>query len=238
MALLMLATFVFLLVVILITSQIAEESELPRLQKEVEMMRQQLNLAESDKVQLQKNLDRVVITDLEGQVESILKSANVGRKDFDIFIDGLRDIPGKDIHLIVDASGSMHGVSAFLVPILRVIVTRSGKKMSALTWFSDQAAETYTGTMGDIFDRLMSGAPFVGNIENIGRAFSMAAQNAPVPGAYVLIGDEPSDDTIYYSEIPGPVFTLALGLSDPYTEHEYRTLAEKTNGKMLMLKFQ
>ena len=237
-ALLMLATFVFLLVTILITSRLAEQNELPRLQKEVEMLRQQLNLAEADKTQLQKNLQRVVITDLEGQVESILKSAGIGRKDFDIFIEGLRDIPGKDIHLIVDASGSMHGVSAFLVPILRVIVTRSGKDVSALTWFSDQTTQTYMGTMGDMFDHLMSGAPFVGNIETIGRAFRVAEQNAPIPGAYVLIGDEPSDDTIYYSEIPSPVFTLALGRADPYTEHEYRTLAEKTHGKMLLLKFQ
>jgi hypothetical protein len=132
----------------------------------------------------------------------------------------------------------MHGVSTFLVPILRVIVTRSGKELSALTWFSDKSAETYMGTMGDMFDQLMSGAPFVGNIETIGRALKMAAQNAPIPGAYVLIGDEPSDDTIYYSEIPSPVFTLALGRSDPDTEREYRTLSEKTNGKMLVLKFQ
>ncbi|KAF0190635.1 MAG: hypothetical protein FD165_2537 [Gammaproteobacteria bacterium] len=237
-ALLTLATFVFLLVTILITSRLAEENELPRLQKEADMLRKQLNLMEADKTQLQKNLQRVVITDLEGQVEAILKSAGVGHKDFDIFIEGLRDIPGKDIHLIVDASGSMHGVSAFLIPILRVIVTRSGKDLSALTWFSDHATETYMGTMGDMFDHLMNGAPFVGNIENIGRALKAAAHNAPIPGAYVLVGDEPSDDTIYYSEIPGPVFTLALGRSDPYTEREYQTLSEKTNGKMLVLKFQ
>ena len=237
-ALLMLATFIFLLVTILITSRLADENGLPRLQKEVEMLHQQLDLAKADKMRLQNNLTRVAATDLEEQVESILKSSGVGRKDFNIFVEGLRDIPGKDIHLVVDATGSMHGVSAFLVPILRVIITRSGKELSALTWFSDQTTQTYMGTMGDMFDHLMSGAPFIGNIETIGRAFKMAAQDAPIPGAYILIGDEPSDDSIHYSEIPSPVFTLALGRSDPATEEEYRTLAEKTHGKMLLLKFQ
>ncbi len=237
-ALLMLATFVFLLVTILITSRLAEENELPKLQKQVEMLQEQLQLAESDRERLKKNFQRVVLTDPETQVETILEAAQVGKKDFEMFIEGLKKMPGRDIHLIVDASGSMHGASMFLVPILRLIVTRADKELNAITWFSDKRAVTYQGTMGEMFDNLMSEAPFVGNRETIGRAFRVAARDAPVPGVYMLIGDEPSDDTIHYSEIPSPVFTLPMGRSDPDTELEYRTLAQKTGGRMLHLSFR
>src|SRR3569623_922646 len=89
-----------------------------------------------------------------------------------------------------------------------------------------------------MFDQLVRGAPFAGNIENIGHALQTAAHNAPVPGAYLLIGDESSDDTIKYTEIPSPVFTLPLGRNDQDTQREYRTLAEKTHGKMLQLDFK
>ena len=237
-ALLMLATFIFLLVTILITTRIAEENELPKLRKQVEMLQEQLQLAESDKERLKKNFKRVLITDPDSQLETILESASVGRKDFEMFVKGLKEIPGKDLHLVVDASGSMHGVSMFLVPILRLIVIRADKQLSAITWFSDSHAKTYQGTMGEMFDNLMSEAPFVGNRETIGRAFRVAAREAPPPGAYLLVGDEPSDDTIYYSEIPSPVFTLPMGRSDPDTDKEYRTLAQKTGGRMLHLTFR
>jgi hypothetical protein len=132
----------------------------------------------------------------------------------------------------------MHGVSAFLVPILRLIATRSGKDISALTWFSDNNIQTYTGTMGEMFDDFMKGAPFTGSNEYIGRAFSEAKDNAPRPGAYLLIGDEPSDDSVIYSDIPSPVFALPLGRSDPDTEWEYSNIAEKTGGKMLHIYFK
>ena len=116
-ALLMLATFIFLLVIILITSRLSEENELPRLQKEVEKLREQVNRSEADAESLKKSLERIIVTDPETQIEKILEAASVGRKDFDLFVEGLKDIPGKDIHLIVDATGSMHGVSTFLVPM-------------------------------------------------------------------------------------------------------------------------
>lgn len=237
-ALMMLGTFIFLLVVVLITSRISEQNELPKLKKELEALQKALNVAETDKDRIKQNLEKILVTDPEGEIEIILESANIGRKDFDLFVEGLKDIPGKDLHLVVDATGSMHGVSSFLIPILRLIVTRADKQLSAITWFSDRTAKTYTGTMGDMFDSLMSGAPFSGNTENIGLALRTAATGAPLPGAYMLIGDEPSDDTIQYSDIPRPVFTLPFGRSDPYTEREYLKLAEKTGGKMLRLDFK
>ncbi len=237
-ALMMLGTFVFLLVVILITSRVSEQNELPKLKKQLEALEKELKVVESDKTRLKQNLEKILITDPEGEVDIILSAASIGRKDFDLFIEGLKDIPGKDLHMVVDASGSMHGVSAFLIPILRLIAVRSDKQVSAITWFSDRTIQTYTGTMGEMFDNLMSGAPFAGNIENIGLAFRMALKNAPLPGAYLLIGDEPSDDTVHYNEIPRPVFTLPLGRSDPYTEREYQALAQKTGGKMLLLDFK
>jgi len=234
-ALLMLATFIFLLVTILITSRLSEQNELPKLRAELEAIKNKLNIAESDKDRLLGDIKKMIVTDSEGQLATILETANIGRKDFDLFIEGLKDIPGKDLHMIVDATGSMHGVATFLIPVLRMIVVRSNKELTAITWFSNKSTQTYTGTMAEMFDFLMVGAPFVGNIENIGYTFRVVTREFPKPGAYVLIGDEPSDDSINYSSIPSPVFTLPMGRSDPYTEEEYGTLAQKTGGKMLRL---
>ena len=220
LALMALGTFIFLFVTIVVTSKLTEMSEIPNLKDRIAKLEEQLN------------------TDPESQAQSILDAAGVGRKDFDLFIRGLKDIPGKDLHLVVDATGSMHGVSGFLVPILRLIATRSGKNVSALTWFSDNDVQTYTGTMGDMFDHFMEGAPFTGSNEYIGRAFHAAKADAPRPGAYLLIGDEPSDDSITYSDIPSPVFTLPLGRADPDTEWEYGNIANKTGGKMLHVYFK
>src|SRR3569832_2235608 len=115
LALLTLGLFIFLFVIITITTQIAE-------------LEQQLKLSEADKERLKKNIEKVIVTDPENEASNILSAANVGRKDFDLFIEGLKDIPGKDLHLVIDATGSMHGVSGFLIPILRLIVARSGKQ--------------------------------------------------------------------------------------------------------------
>ena len=68
-------------------------------------------------------MEKILVTDPESQTQMILDAVGVGRKDFDLFIDGLKDVPGKDLHLVVDATGSMHGISGFLVPILRLIAT-------------------------------------------------------------------------------------------------------------------
>ena len=235
LALMALGTFIFLFVTIVITTQISERNQIPRLKKELALLQEQLKLSQAAKDRFKKDLEKIIVTDPEAHTKTILESAGVNRKDFELFIEGLKDIPGKDLHLVIDATGSMHGVSAFLVPILRLIVSRANKEVSAITWFSDNRFQTYTGTMGDMFDHLMQGAPFTGNVEYIGRAFRTAQENAPRPGAYLLIGDEPSDDTIQYSEIPSPVFTLPLGRSDPDTERDYGILAQKTGGKMLHL---
>ena len=238
LALMTLGAFLFLFVIIIMVSEMSERNEAPRLKKQVELLEQQLHLSEQDKTRLKKDIETVVVTTPAGEEKRLLEAAHVGGKDFDLFISGLRDIPGKDLHLVIDATGSMHAVSGFLLPILRLIAARSGKEISAITWFSDENMATYTGTMGDMLDHFMQGAPFIGSDENIGRAFRAAKNNAPLPGAYLLIGDEPSIDTIEYDGIPSPVFTLPLGRSDPLTEWAYKEIAEKTGGKMLHLDFK
>ncbi len=242
MALLMLATFIFLFVMILITSRLAEEYETPKLKQKVREMARELQQSDADRKRLIRELDDMAVMSTDAQMERALEAAQLdsgqGRKDFDIFISGLRNLPGKDLHLVVDATGSMHGLSSFLIPILRVIVIRSGKHLDAITWFSDEKADTYTGSMGEMFDQLMRGAPFIGANETIGDAFRKAAMNARTPGAYLLLGDEPSDDRIFYLNIPSPVFTLPIGRSNPTTLWEYQTLADKTGGKMLQLDFK
>ncbi len=238
----MLATFIFLLVTILITSRMAEEYELPRLKKEVAELRSQLASSSVEKQRLTQELGDMAGMGTDTQVQRVLRAARLdqgkGRKDFEIFIKGLKDIPGKELHLVVDATGSMHGVSTFLIPILRVIVIRSGKHLDAITWFSDDKAETYSGSMGEMFDQLMKGAPFIGANETIGDAFHKAAANSRPPAAYLLLGDEPSDDRIFYLDIPAPVFTLPIGRKNPSTIWEYQTLADRTGGKMLHLDFR
>jgi len=176
------------------------------------------------------------------QLERVLSASGLAqgknRKDFDVFVKGLRDLPGDSLHLLVDATGSMHGVSEFLIPILRIIVIRSGKKLDALTWFSDGNADTYRGSMGAMFDRLMEGAPFIGANETIGHGFRQAAASAPAPGAYLLIGDEPPVDRISYFNIPSPVFALPIGRDNPDTNWHYQKLADETGGKLLHLELK
>ncbi len=239
-SLLMLATFIFLMVTILITSRMAQEYEVPKLKAEIETLKNKLAASELDKQSFSSALEEMVVAG-EGSasaLDKVVETATFGRKDFDLFIKGLKDLPGSDLHLIIDASGSMHGLTTFLIPILRAVVIRSNKQLAAITWFSDGMAETYTGSLGEMFDKLMSGAPFGGNRETIGKALRVAARNAHAPGAYILVGDEPSDDIINYSDIPSPVFTLPLGRSDPETNQEYKKIAEKTGGQMLHLDFK
>lgn len=242
-ALLMLATFIFLLVTIMITSKLAEENQLPRLKASVAELQERVAKAEATNRRLLGDLDTMANMSVESQMESALEAVGLGksskrRKDFDLFIEGLKELPGSSLHLMVDATGSMHGAAHFLIPVLRVIVIRSGKSLDAVTWFSDGTAATYQGTMGSMFDNLMSGAPFVGSEETIGRAFRYAVSHAPIPDAYVLIGDEPSDDRIYYSDIPSPVFTIPIGKTNADTLFAYEKLAKQTRGKMLQLIFQ
>jgi len=237
-AFLMLATFIFLLVTILITARMAAEYQVPKLKESLASAEARLKLAQGEKEKLTAEIGELLGTATEVQLNQILAKAGVGKKDFSLFVEGLEAVPGRDIHLVIDATGSMHGAAPFLIPVLRVIIMRSGKRLSATTWFSDGEADTYVGTMGFIFDQLMQGAPFMGNNETIGRGFTKALENAPAPGAYILIGDEPSDDIIRYSNIPSPVFSLALGNSDPKTITEYKTLSKKTGGIMLRMRFE
>lgn len=236
MALLMLATFIFLLVMILVLFRYSHDAQVPDLVIDIKELQAQLEEAQRREQALERELERVVMN--EDRLDEILDKVAVGRKDFDLFVQGLRDLPGKSVHLMVDASGSMHGVSSFLVPILRLVVIRAGKRLDALTWFVDNRAETYQGSMPEVLDRLISDAPFAGNHETIGAAFRYAANNAPRPGAYMLIGDEPPVDKVYYPGIPAPVFTLPLGRSEPRTEAAFKEIAEQTGGRMLMLDFR
>lgn len=238
LALLMLTTFIFLMVVLMLTSKLATENELPKLKRDVKELRKELNTAQKNNKRLLGDMNSMLNMTPTSQMEQALASVGLGkndrnRKDLDVFIKGLRQLPGKTLHLIIDATGSMHGVTTFLIPVLRVIVIRSGKRLDAITWFSDNRSETYRGTMGDMFDHLLSGAPFIGSDETIGRAFRDAARNAPAPGAYLLMGDEPSTDRVHYFNIPSPVYTLPIGASDPDTNFAYQEIADKTGGKML-----
>jgi len=92
--------------------------------------------------------------------------------------------------------------------------------------------------MGQMFDDLMQEAPFGGNEETIGYAFHAIARDYPVPGAYLLIGDEPPSDTVRYHAIPAPAFTLPLGSSDSSTRVAFKKIADISGGRMLELKFR
>lgn len=239
----MLATLLFLFVTILITSKSAQENKLPQMQKKITQLETELEQEKEKNHKLLNNMDAVVSMTSESSMEAALQSAGLGkqskgRKDFDLFLKGIRDLPGDSLHLMLDATGSMHGVTTFLVPVLRVIVIRSGKRLDALSWFSDGKTVTYRGSMGSIFDDLMNGAPFIGSEETIGKAFHDAIANAPKPGAYVLIGDEPSTDKIHYFYIPSPVFTIPLGRSNPETNWAYQKLADETGGKMMRIELK
>ena len=258
MALLMLAAFIFLFALILINAQLQGSRRDPVSEQEMATMKEQLAQSEQANRKLQQEINNLASVDaqqqldnlqslmdgenVQQQVDKVLLSAQMatgkGRKDFDMFIKGLRNIPGKDLHIVVDATGSMHGVTTFLIPVLRLIAIRSGKHLSALTWYADRKEGTYTGSMAEMFDQLMVDAPFVGTDETIGHAFHHIATASAVPGAYLLIGDEPQTDRVLYHEIPAPVFTLPLGTSTGNTKYAFQKMADETGGKMLELKFQ
>jgi len=258
MALLMLAAFIFLFALILISAQLQGsgktkemldqiaglEDQLKQAKKENLRLRQQFNnLASVDAQQQMQNVQALMnSSSAQNKVKEVLLSADLasgrGKHDFDMFVKGLRDLPGKDLHLVVDATGSMHGVTTFLIPVLRLIAIRSGKHLSAVSWYANRREGTYFGSMAEMFDQLMEKAPFVGTDETIGHLFRHLAKNAPIPSAYLLIGDEPPTDEVRYLEIPAPVFTLPLGTSNDNTKVAFRTIAKKTGGKMLLLNFQ
>jgi len=242
MALLMLAAFIFILAMILMVSKMQGngDSEMDRTQ--IASLQDALAKSNARNVELMQEFNTLVGSDSEVQMNKVLASAGFGsgkgRKDFELMVQGLRALPGRDLHLVVDATGSMHGTTSFLIPVLRVIAIRSGKKLSAVSWYADKRTNTATGSMGAMFDQLMQEAPFVGNEESIGHAFDAIAQDSPVPGAYLLIGDEPPTDTVHHRAIPAPVFTLPLGSSDSSTKVAFQKIADITGGRMLELKFR
>lgn len=258
MALLMLAAFIFLFALILINAQLQGSRSDPVSEREMAALKQQLADAEQKNLKLQQELNSLASVDaqeqldnlqalmdaqdVQQQVDRVLLSAQMatgkGRKDFDMFVKGLRELPGKDLHIVVDATGSMHGVTTFLIPVLRLIAIRSGKHLSALTWYANRKEGTYDGSMAEMFDKLMQDAPFIGTDETIGHAFHRISTRSAVPGAYLLIGDEAPTDTVRYKEIPAPVFTLPLGTSTGNTRDAFQKLADETGGRMLELKFQ
>ena len=241
MALLLLSAFIFLFALMLILFRM--EGGDPKATREYARVKQELAHAKAELARLNKEMKLLAQGDVAVQVERILAQAGLaqgkGRKDFDLFIEGLRRLPGHTLHMVVDATGSMHGVTNFLIPVLRVIAIRSGKEITAISWFADGRTGTYQGTMAEMFDALMQNAPFVGADETIGKAFRDIAQSAPIPSAYLLIGDEPPTDTVHYAEIPAPVFTLPLGSkNDAPTRLAYERIARETGGRMLVLRFQ
>ncbi len=242
MALLMLAAFIFILAMILMVSKMQGSGDFEMDKAAIASLEDALAKSNARNVELMQEMNTLVGSDSEAQMDKVLASAGFGvgqgRKDFELMVEGLRALPGKDLHLMIDATGSMHGATSFLIPVLRVIAIRSGKKLSAVSWYADKRTNTATGTMGAMFDQLMQEAPFVGNDESIGHAFDAVAQTSPAPGAYLLIGDEPPTDTVHHHAIPAPVFTLPLGSSDSSTKVAYKKIADITGGRMLELRFR
>ncbi|MDQ6953797.1 MAG: hypothetical protein Q9M15_09735 [Mariprofundaceae bacterium] len=241
MALLMLATFIFLFAMILMISHLYGSGETEKSKEEIAKLEKSLASSQARNIELQSEMNRLVGLDTKQQMEKVLSSVGLGqgqgRKDFEMMVKGLQNLPGHDLHLIVDATGSMHGMSMFLIPILRVIAIRSGKHVTAISWYADNRMGTYSGTMGQMFDKLMQNAPFVGNEETIGHTFDVLSQQVKIPSAYMLIGDEPSTDSVHYHTIKAPVFTLPLGNSDTSTKVQFKKIADISGGRMLELKF-
>jgi len=241
MALLMLAAFIFLFAMFLLISKAQDSGESMKSKEQIAQLEEDLASAKARNLELLQEMTTLVGSDSQAQMDKVLAAAGFGkgqgRKDFDMVIRGLRALPGKDLHLVIDATGSMHGVTAFLIPVLRVIAIRSGKHLSAITWYADNRLGTYKGTMGEMFDYLMQSAPFIGNKETIGHTFDVLTKDATIPGAYMLIGDEPPTDKVHYHVIKAPVFTLPLGNSDISTKVEFQKIADISGGRMLELKF-
>ncbi len=242
MALLMLASFVFIFAMLLMFTQMQGQGKSQKSEDEIAALQQALAASKTRNLQLQQELNTLAGADVQKQLHKVQASAGwgegQGKRDFDLFILGLKQLPGNDLHLVIDATGSMHGATSFLIPVLRLIAIRSGKHLSAVSWYGDKRTGTYSGSMGEMFDHLMQDAPFIGTEETIGKAFRDIAKNAPIPGAYLLIGDEPSTDRIQYHAIPAPVFTLPLGTNNSSTMVAFQYLAKQTGGRMLEMRLQ
>src|SRR3569832_474311 len=132
LAMMTLGLIIFLFAIIVMTMQLPQNNEVVKLKEEMAKKQEQMQASQADKEQLKKDMDKVVVTDPGKATESILQSAQVGRKDYKLFIEGLKQLPGKDLHLVIDATGSMHGVTGFFFFFLRLFVARLGLFFLAL----------------------------------------------------------------------------------------------------------
>ncbi|MDH5378304.1 MAG: hypothetical protein OEX00_08280, partial [Gammaproteobacteria bacterium] len=87
-SLLMLATFIFLMVTILLTSRTAQEYEVPKLKEEIENLKNQLAAAELEKSSLSNSLEEMAMSADSSAMDRIIQSTTFGKKDFDLFIKG------------------------------------------------------------------------------------------------------------------------------------------------------
>lgn len=76
-ALLMLATFIFLLVTILITSRLEEEHQAPRLKKSLTELQAQLEQAQLEQDRLKSSMDNLARLSTERQMEQALQAAGL-----------------------------------------------------------------------------------------------------------------------------------------------------------------
>ncbi len=186
-------------------------------------------------------------------VEDVLKNAGIDKGDLDVFIKGLKDLPGDRLHLVLDATGSMNEKKPFLRIILAVIVAKSGKKLTGITWFAGEEVRGYNqhhqyitttknrvesayGTQKEMFDKLFEKAPFGGGIENVKQGLEDAAKADPLPTVYLLLGDEGSNDGLPASSLV-PIFTMPVQNVDPAVNkrllQDYQALADLNGGMML-----
>lgn len=199
-------------------------------QSETETLRREVQ-------RLQAELKKGIPPLPESYVDQARQSFGLGKHDLDLFIDGLRHLPGKDLHLVVDATGSMHSVKFLLRVLLMAIVTKSGKDITGLTWYANGQAKTYHGSQAQMFDMMFSGAPFSGDLETLKHGFDTAVANTRTPpSAFLVLGDEPSNDGLP-ATTPSPIFSMPIG-DDPQLLQEFEVLAEMNGGKMLKMRLQ
>lgn len=213
-----------------LASMQGQQSVAQQLQAENQQLQQQIQ-------QLQAELQKGVPPLPESYVAQARQSFGLGKRDFDLFIEGLKHLPGKDLHLVVDATGSMHSIKFFLRVLLMAIVAKSGKDITGLTWYANGMAETYHGTQAQMFDKMFAGAPFNGDQETMKHGFDTAVANSrPPPSAFLVLGDEPSNDGLPVFS-PSPIFSMPIG-TDPRLLRDFQALADLNGGKMLKMKIQ
>ena len=77
LALMALGTFIFLFVTIVVTSKMTEMSEIPLLKEQIATLEEQLKASQNDKKRLKQDMEKIVATDPESQMQAILDAAGV-----------------------------------------------------------------------------------------------------------------------------------------------------------------